>query len=356
MRERGRCARLWLLALAFAGLALTVPAGAGAATVVNGNFETGNLDGWHVHEATGFGNWFNYEGTQAPMQGDITVNGSKTKRGATPVPAPPQGTHAAIADQLDPDTLIMYQDIALAPNAKHQLSLQTYYVSRKPIAVPTPDTLSTEESALGKQPNQQYRIDIMRPEAPLESLEPGDVLRNVFSTEQGAPASMPPSRITANLTAFAGQTIRLRFAVVAGNEALNAGVDDVSITSTGAGAEGAAGKGGKGGKNGQGGGAALRVLSTKPLGNGSVLLRVHVPAAGRLSGRCPKRLVPASARVGGAKNVTLRLRPTVAAMSMLKHRGHLHLRVSLAFKPHGEPILRARAPVRLKLATGRQRR
>ena len=132
MRERGGALRLLSLAVVLLAAALAVPAAAGAATVVNGNFETGNLEGWHKQDATGFGDWYVYEGTKPPI--------SESGRNTAPVPAPPQGDHAVIADQLDPDTLILYQDISLAAGAKHQLSLQAFYSSNKPLAVPTPGT------------------------------------------------------------------------------------------------------------------------------------------------------------------------------------------------------------------------
>src|ERR1700748_1998270 len=116
MSERGGALRLFSVVLALVGAALAVPAASGAATVVNGNFETGTLEGWHAHSATGFGDWFAYTGTKAPI--------SEAGRSTAAVPAPPQGKYAAIADQLDPDTLVLYQDISLAPEAKHQLRLQ----------------------------------------------------------------------------------------------------------------------------------------------------------------------------------------------------------------------------------------
>ena len=68
---------------------------------------------------------------------------------ADPVQAPPQGAYAAITDEANPDTLILYQDIALEAGFSYQLSLLAYYDSYKPIAVPTPDTLSVDEGILG---------------------------------------------------------------------------------------------------------------------------------------------------------------------------------------------------------------
>ena len=123
--------------------------------------------------------------------------------------APPQGTYAAIADEADPETLLLYQEVSLPAGTSDQLSLLAYYNSYDPIAVPTPDTLSVFEEVLGGQPNQQFRIDVMRAGAPVESLEPSDILLNVFQTAPGAPAVMKPTTLTADLTPFAGQTVLL---------------------------------------------------------------------------------------------------------------------------------------------------
>jgi len=344
MSERGGALRLFSVILGLAVAALAIPAAAGAATVVNGNFETGNLEGWHAHSATGFGDWFAYTGTKAP----ITESG----RGTAPVAAPPQGRYAAIADQLDPDTLVLYQDITLAPDAKHQLSLDAFYSSNKPLAVPTPDTLSTDPGTIGSQENQQFRIDLMKPEAPLESIEPGDILRTIFSTASGDPAAMPPRRLTANLTPFAGQTVRLRVAVAAGKEALNGGIDDVSVASTPS--SGAAG--GAGGKGGGGANARLRVIGyAKALANGGAVLRVRVPAAGRLTAKRPKLLVPASATAAGPRVVSLHLKPTAKAMAKLRRKGRLPVKVALAFDPAGGAAAQhAAASVVFKLPGGRR--
>ena len=121
--------KIGLAALLVAVLIATLASsGAEAATVVNGNFESGTLNGWHVHQAIGAGNWFAYTGTDAPI-------GKKRPNPADPVQPPPQGAFAAIADEANPDSLILYQDIALEPGFSHQLSLLAYYDSYRPIAV-----------------------------------------------------------------------------------------------------------------------------------------------------------------------------------------------------------------------------
>jgi len=71
--------------------------------VTNGGFESGNFTGWTVvNQAGGNGNWFNYTGTSSPASGHT-------------IPAPPEGTRAAITDQGAPGSHELYQDIVLAP-------------------------------------------------------------------------------------------------------------------------------------------------------------------------------------------------------------------------------------------------
>ena len=59
MRARVAGGCLILFAVAVLGcVALAGPSGAAAATVVNGDFESGDLAGWQVQQATGLGDWY----------------------------------------------------------------------------------------------------------------------------------------------------------------------------------------------------------------------------------------------------------------------------------------------------------
>lgn len=80
-------------------------------------------------------------------------------------------------------------------------------------------------------PNQQFRIDVVKPGAPIRSLATGDVLANVFGTKPGDPRTRTPFAVTYDLTPFAGQTVRLRFAEVDNQFFFRVGVDAVGITS-----------------------------------------------------------------------------------------------------------------------------
>ncbi|HEX3240572.1 MAG TPA: hypothetical protein VHR18_10615 [Solirubrobacterales bacterium] len=208
--------RARLAALALACCALTFPTGAGAATVINGGFETGNLDGWTIFSNTGKGNWFAYTGTEGPIS-------------LRPLYAPPQGNWAAGADENNIDTVILYQDVALEPFSTHRLAATLYYTSGAPIAVPSPNTLLVPGVA---PDNQQFRFDVIRPTAALTSLDPADILATPFATAVGHPTGLAPTPLTTDLSPFAGQTVRLRIATVAGDNYLVGGADAISITST----------------------------------------------------------------------------------------------------------------------------
>jgi hypothetical protein len=328
------------------------PSGAAAATVVNGDFESGTLAGWQVHRVTEAGNWFAYKGTDAPI-------GSKRPTPADPVQAPPQGVYAATSDEANPDTLILSQDVALEAGSNHQLSLLAYYDSYEPIAVPTPNTLSVDEESLAGQENQQFRIDAMKPDAPLESLDPADILRTVFVTKPGNPQKMAPTRMTANLSAFAGQTVRLRIASVAHEEVFNAGVDAVSISST------PSGRSPSGGSK-HGGPVLFRFGKVRAnRHNGTVALRVGVSGPGLLRAKgislaagtarssmrrkLRKAIEPITVPVASAKTVTINLSLTPRARTVLRQGRSLRVRVGVTFMPTGSSPEAASVPVVFKL-------
>jgi hypothetical protein len=364
MRSWPEIGRATLLAAVF--VVMLAPSSAEAEKVVNGDFESGTLNGWNIYQANPFGDWFAYQGTETP----ISANRKKQSQGhAEPVQSPPQGTYAAVTDEVEPDTLILYQDVALAPGLDHQLSLVAYYDSYKPIAIPTPDTLSVAGEALqlpnGEfQKNQQFRIDVMKPDAPLESLDPADILRTVFATKQGDRPTMAPRRLTANLSAFAGQTVRLRVANAVTEEVFNAGVDAVSISDAPLGSLSRGPKHGpilfgfgKPRVNRRNGTVTLRVRVS-----GSGLLRasrVSTPAgtAGRSkAGRLRKPIEPVTIPVASAKTAIIHLRPTPGARAILAREHKLRARIGVTYMPTGGTPETASLPVVFQLAKSRHRR
>jgi hypothetical protein len=353
MRKRLNSGWATFLMIVFAMASL--PAGATGAKIVNGDFESGTLSGWHVHQVTEAGNWFAYEGTDAPI-------GSKRPTPADPVQEPPQGTYAATTDEANPDSLILYQDVALEAGFNHQLSLLAYYDSYEPIVVPAPNTLSVDDGVLGGQSNQQFRIDVMKPDAPLESVEPADVLLTVFATKPKDPQTMPPTRLTANLSGLAGQTVRLRIANAVDEEVFNAGVDAVSISRTPI----RPGRSPSGGSK-HGGPVLFSFGKARANGrNGTVTLRVGVSGPGLLrakgastsagaagkskAGKLRKPIEPITIPVAAAKTVTIHLTPTSSARAILAREHKLRVRVEVTYMPTDGSSETASLPVVFKLA------
>ena len=207
-----------LLTALIAVLLSLAPAAAHAAPVVNGDFETADLSGWTVDStsSSGTGSWFNYSGTVAPLSGAAL---------SSTIPAPPQGTRAAIADQVSLGRRILYQDVALAPNQGHTLTASVYYVAQQAAVT---DSGTLDYTSAGTV--ETYRVDVMKPAAALDSVAAADVLVSVFATHAGDPQRREPAPVTADLTPFAGQTVRLRFAEADNAGVLNTGVDDVKIS------------------------------------------------------------------------------------------------------------------------------
>lgn len=358
MRLRGGGLSRYVVALLACGALALAPAAASAATVVNGDFETGNLSGWHVHQETEAGDWFAYRGTEAPY------GGTGQRAGAAPVEAPPQGRFAAISDEVNPDSIILWQDVSLEPNATHLLSLTAYYQSELALSTPSPDSLSVLEEAIGNQANEQFRIDVIKPAAPLDTLNPEDILATLFQTEPGSPRTMKPTRFSADLTAFAGQTVRIRAAVAARPDPnrvesgatkgiLNAGIDAVSIKSAGPGVVSTPAEGG--GKGKANSGAKLSLARPRPnRRNGTVLLPVKVPAAGLLTvigaNKHLKLVVAARKRVAGATTAKLLLRPTAAGRRILEAKHKLRARIAIRFNPNQGATETASVAVLFKLA------
>ena len=141
------------------------------------------------------------------------------------VAAPPEGTYAATTDQSSPGSAILYQDLNLLNLSSYTLSFILYYENLANVFC-TPNTLSYFNMGC----NQQYRVDIMDPAAPVDSVAPGDVLASLFRTEVGAPNTLAPTPMMFDLSAFAGRTVRLRFAQVENLLPFLASVDAVSAS------------------------------------------------------------------------------------------------------------------------------
>lgn len=316
-------------------------ASASAAVVANGDFETGSIAGWTATAGGGGeSGWIAYNRHEYEEHGGLVAPA-----------APPSGEWAATT--VNPigtaATEYLYQDVALPPGTNDQLSMYLYYRSDAPMAVPTPDTLFVAESPPA-QPNQQVRVDVLKPNAPIESLSPNDILATVFASKSGDPQELQPTVVGADLSAFAGQTVRLRIADAAQQGRLEVGVDGVSIAATPLPVIAPpvqpiatplpsnsflTGKLTLDRKHG-----AARLLVTLPdagtLTVADARRKIAVASARRTAGRKKPVLIrTTSVETSGPQTVRVTLRPTKAARKLLARTGKLRFRLQLTFTPDG---------------------
>jgi hypothetical protein len=115
--------------------------------------------------------------------------------------------------------------LKLAKGHKHKLKLRVYYNNQAGEFF-SPDTFD-----FGGEENQQYRIDVLKKKAPIDSLDGEDILVEVFATEPGDPTQIAPKKLRVNLTKFAGKKVRLRLVEVDNQDVFLASVDAVKLKS-----------------------------------------------------------------------------------------------------------------------------
>jgi D-alanyl-D-alanine carboxypeptidase len=212
VKGRRRAVAAALVALVALGSVL-VGCQAQPRTMVVDDFESGAITGWQA-VGGGSGGWFVYaDGHKPPDPAQSDPNAPFD------VPNPPQGRFAAVTDMNGPGTRILYRDLRL--EGRFSLQLSVFYAGAGPFSSPATLTYDTPEA------NQQFRIDLVRPSAPIDSVAKGDVLVNVFRTSPGDPARRQPTEVRVDVAAWAGQTVRLRLAGTDNQGPLRVGVDNI---------------------------------------------------------------------------------------------------------------------------------
>jgi hypothetical protein len=176
------------------GWTQTSPAGV-TGLIVNGGFETGDFTGWTLQSTTG--TFAINDGVIIPSSGDGPL-------------APYDGAYNAFSNQTGPGIRQIYQDVALPAGSLPVLRWA--------------DMLRNHAGEF-VDPTQEYRVEIRN--------LANQVLATVFSTNPGDPAFQDWTERSADLSAFAGQTVRIAFVQQDSIFFFNAHVDNVHITSTG---------------------------------------------------------------------------------------------------------------------------
>ena len=184
------------------------------------DFESGALTDWKA-VGGGSGGWIIYSNASTapdPARSDSDV--------PFDFPDPPQGKFAAVTNANGPGTRILYRDVKL--DGRFRLHLSVYYAGVGGLS--SPRTLAYDEP----RANQQFRIDLVAPSAPIDSVAHPDVPENIFATSAGDPDRREPSTVSVDLSRWAGRTVRLRLAATDNNGPLRAGVDDIRFEPIGA--------------------------------------------------------------------------------------------------------------------------
>lgn len=181
----------------------------------NWNFETGDFTGWHT-TAKGDGAWRVYaDGRTPPVPADSDPNFPFS------VPQPSEGKFAAVTDMSGPGARILYRDVRL--HGRVTLRMTLFYVNVGDLASPRSLRFGM------RKPNQQFRVDLMDPAAPLDSVAAQHVLRSIFRTAPGDPDRLAPRTVAVDLSRWANTKIRIRVAQVDNQGPMRAGVDDVGL-------------------------------------------------------------------------------------------------------------------------------
>ena len=206
---------VWLVAaVALVCSAATVQA---APVIVNGGFEAA-FAGWtRTDQAGSDGSFFVQSGATSPLNGD-------------PVPAPPQGSNAAMSDGFGPGSHALYQDFAAVIG---QATLRfDLFIGNRADRFAMPDSLRFDLTG-AQTANQQARVDILSAGSDPFSVAAADILLTLYNTNLGDPLvsgyTTISTDITALLAAHAGQTLRLRFAEVDNLAQFQMGVDNVGF-------------------------------------------------------------------------------------------------------------------------------
>lgn len=185
-------------------------------TAGNWNFERGDFTSWHTR-SRGSGAWHVYADATTPpdpADSDPIV--------PFKVPQPPEGKFAAVTDMSAPGARILYRDVKLDGRVKLRFTL---FYENHASELSSPASLEFDTC----EPNQQFRVELVDPAAPVASLAAKHILARIFQTAPGDRNKLSPRTIGFDLSRWAGQTVRIRFAQVDNRGPLRAGVDDVRL-------------------------------------------------------------------------------------------------------------------------------
>jgi adhesin HecA-like repeat protein len=202
---------------AFAALA----AFAVADPVKNGGFETGNFKQWEFMDIDSSTKAADATGAWQVYKGKLGFDSSSRRQGDLPTPTlspAPEGEFAAGLFTLGAGTHFLHRLVTV--DKRSELSLQLAYKN------------SASKFAIGDEfdpdgePNQQVRVDLMKKDASLYSLQDSDIIETLLATKPGDKRKRAYSPLE---TTVKPGTFRLRIAEVDNQDSMLVGVDDLRL-------------------------------------------------------------------------------------------------------------------------------
>lgn len=199
-------------------VALGFSASANAASLSNGNFETGSLSGWKSKSTDKEdGRWMIHEkGEDGPN--DILQNFYNPKNTYQAVGAQPYGESG----------MILYRDIKLPPKAQLKSATLSFSYAYRNFTTSWAVTDSLKD-VYGEDANQQFRIDLLKASGDPWTFADSKVLKTVVKPKSFSPFKQKHKTKKVNLTKYAGQKVRIRFGVAVNMSPLLLGVDNVKL-------------------------------------------------------------------------------------------------------------------------------
>ena len=202
--------------------ALVLSSSGSYAQLINADFETGDLTGWQTL----------VEGSAIPVS---IESGTVTTEAGTINPSP-DGSYMVFTSQSGPGRSFLWQEFTpriwqvTDPNPN---AFNIYFdiaINNGATAYYTPDPMSLDYTG---DPNQQARIDILKPGASITTVDPNDIIVELFQTQPGDPLTQDWQRVTKDVTsemaAYVDQTLTLRLVQVDNQLFFNLALDNVSV-------------------------------------------------------------------------------------------------------------------------------
>ncbi len=221
--------RVGKVLLASVALVAIGAATAFAASIPNGNFESGNFSDWKIRNK-GSGDWVIYD------SGD-RKKATKDRGGA--ILPKPFGEFSAAITQGGPSANVILRTVRVPADAT-VMSVKLFWINDGGEPPPAPAAQASADPGYWAFPGewdftgpriQYFVVDLLKPSSPAFTAEKSDVLKTVFKPKIGATKARSGGWVTeaVDVAKFQGQRIKFRLVEADNSGYMNVGLDNLSF-------------------------------------------------------------------------------------------------------------------------------